>query len=405
MPKFRYRARDRFGSFLTGAVEADGRMILAQNLRKLGYNVISIRELNVFEQSIERMTQRLRGIPKQEVLVITRQLGTMLSAGIPMLPCLESIANQTPIEKLKFIIRQIINDVRQGLSLSQALGKHAEVFSDLFVNVVHVGEATGQVDQTLSRLAEAGTKEQQLRGKVRAALTYPCVLVVAGILVVVFLLVKIIPQFSQIFLSADVPLPLPTKILLSISGFLQSFWWLLLILVIAFIGALQRFAKTENGRYHIDHFILRLPIIGELILKSTIAQMSRSLALLTKSGVTLLNALEVVEKTIGNRVMMRIIQNVRSQVTEGKKLTEPLAMSGFFPPMVIQMLAAGEETGNLDRMFEEVANFYDVEVSTMVDNLTSLLEPFLLLVMGGIVAFIALSVLLPIFNLVKVFRK
>ena len=405
MPKFKYRARDRFGSFLTGVVEADGRIILAQNLRKLGYNVISIRELNTFEQSIERLLQKLRGIPKQEILVVTRQLGTMLSAGIPMLPCLESIANQTPIEKLKFVLRQIINDVRQGLSLSQALGKHTDVFSDLFVNIVHVGESTGQVDQTLSRLAQAGTKEQQLRAKVKAALTYPCVLIIAGIVVVVFLLVKIIPQFSQIFLSADVALPLPTKILLSISGFFQSFWWLLLILVVALVAGLQKFVKTENGRYHVDHFILRIPIVGELLLKSTIASMTRSLGLLTKSGVTILNALEVVEKTIGNRVMVRIIQNVRSQVTEGKKLTEPLAMSGFFPPMVIQMLSAGEETGNLDRMFEEIADFYDIEVNTMVDNLTSLLEPFLLLVMGGVVAFIALSVLLPIFNLVKVFRK
>lgn len=405
MPTFRYRARDRFGSLLTGRVESQGRMVLAQNLKKLGYNVISISEPHPLEQSLNRLKQRLRGIPKQEVLVVTRQLGAMLSAGIPILAALESAAEQTPVEKLRHVIRKINTDIREGQSLSQAIAQYPKIFSNLFVSMVQVGETTGKLDQSLARLAELGTREQQLRARVKAAFAYPVILVVAGVLVVTFLLIKIIPQFSQIFLSANVALPLPTRILLAISGFLQSLWWLIFIFMLAGAFAMRRAALTDTGRYYIHLAVLRTPLLGGLLLKATIASMTRSLALLTRSGIPILQALKIVEQTLENIVLARVLQNVQGQVTEGKKLTEPLAMSGFFPPMVIQMLSAGEDSGSLDRMLEDIANFYDVEVSTTVDNLTSLLEPFLLLIMGGMVAFIALSVLLPIFNLVKVFRK
>ncbi len=405
MPKFRYRARDRFGSLLTGTVQAGGRMMLAQNLKKLGYNVISISEPHPLEKSLDQWAQRVRGIPRQEVLVVTRQLGAMLAAGISILTAIESCAEQTPIDKLRAILHQIIEEIRGGRALSQALAMHPKIFSNLFINLVQVGESTGRLDEALTRLSEIGTREQQLRAKVRSAFAYPVVLLLAGIAVVVFLLVRIIPQFSQIFLSSDVPLPLPTRILLSLSDFLQTFWWLLLIAVIAGGFGLQKLWKTETGRYYISLSFLRLPIGGDLILKATIASLTRSLAILIRSGVPILQALKIVEQTLDNLVIVRVIQNVQGQITEGKKLTEPLAMSGFFPPMVIQMLSAGEDSGNLDRMLEDIANFYDIEVTTAVDNLTALLEPVLLLIMGGVVAFIALSVLLPIFNLVKVFRK
>ncbi len=405
MPKFRYRARDRFGSLLTGTVQAGGRMMLAKNLKNLGYNVISISEPHPLEKSLDQWSQRIRGIPHQEVLVITRQLGAMLGAGISILTAIESCAEQTPIDKLRVILHQIIDEIRGGRALSQALAMHPKIFSNLFINLVQVGESTGRLDEALTRLSEIGTREQQLSAKVRSAFAYPVVLLLAGIAVVVFLLVRIIPQFSQIFLSSDVPLPLPTRILLSLSGFLQTFWWLLLIAIIAGAFGLQKLWKTETGRYYINLSFLRLPIGGDLILKATIASLTRSLAILIRSGVPILQALKIVEQTLDNLVIVRVIQNVQGQITEGKKLTEPLAMSGFFPPMVIQMLSAGEDSGNLDRMLEEIANFYDIEVTTAVDNLTALLEPVLLLIMGGVVAFIALSVLLPIFNLVKVFRK
>ncbi|MBI4431427.1 MAG: type II secretion system F family protein [Candidatus Omnitrophica bacterium] len=405
MPKFRYRARDRFGSLLAGTVQADGRMVLAQNLKRLGYNVISISEPHPIEKAFDRFTQRIRGIPRQEVLVVTRQLGAMLGANIPILTALESCAEQTPIDKLRQILRHITDEIRAGRALSQALALYPKIFSNLFINLVQVGENTGGLDESLTRLSELGTREQQLRAKVRSAFTYPIVLLLAGIAVVVFLLVRIIPQFSQIFLSSDVPLPLPTKILLSFSGFLQTFWWLILIALLAAGFALRRLWFTETGRYYIGLFFLRLPIGGDLILKAIIASLTRSLAVLIRSGVPILQALKIVEQTMDNLVIVRVLQNVQGQITEGKKLTEPLAMSGFFPPMVIQMLSAGEDSGKLDQMLTDIADFYDIEVTTTVDNLTSLLEPVLLLMMGGVVAFIALSVLLPIFNLVKVFRK
>ncbi len=389
---------------LTGAVDAADEIAVATNLRKLGYSVISIERESELKLRVAGLWQRRKGAHRQELLFFTRQLSTMLKSGISLTEALAGIAQQTRHKLFRETIESVRKDIETGATFSDALSKHPRVFSELFISMVRVGEAAGILDDVLARLTTLGTQELEVRTRIQSALTYPVILVTVAVLIVGFLLINIIPKFVVVFETYEARLPLPTQILLGVSFALRRLWLFLIIGLGLFILWFRRYLKTERGRYKFDSYLLKMPLFGQLYLKLMVSRFARTFGALTTSGVSILEALSVTEKTVTNKVITKIIQNIRNAITEGESLTEPFRASGVFPPMVIQMVSAGEKTGKLDQMLSDVATFYDQEVEYTVRNITTALEPLLLLGMGIMVAFIALSVLLPIFNLIKVFR-
>jgi type IV pilus assembly protein PilC len=405
MPTYTYRTRDRQGELLTATVEAEDELSLASSLRSLGYSVISIEKEAQLKTKLTDFWQKIRKTHQYELIFFSRQLSSLLKSGIPIIVALSSIVEQTKNKLLKETINAVLKDIQSGVSFSEALAKHPDIFSDLFVSMVKVAETAGMLDEILERLAQLNMQELEVKTRIKSAMTYPLILVTVAIIIVSFLLINIIPKFVVVFETYEAKLPLATQILLGISFLVRRLWLLVIAAVGIFIFWFRGYIKTEKGRYKFDFYLLRLPLFGQLYLKLIVARFTRTLGALVKSGVSILEALSVTEKTVGNSVISRVIDNIRSAITEGQSLTKPFKASGVFPPTVIQMVSLGEKSGKLDQMLTEVASFYDREVDYTIRNITTALEPLLLLAMGAMVAFIALSVLLPIFNLIKVFRR
>jgi len=405
MAFFRYKARDRLGGLLVGSVESSDVKIVSQNLKKLGYNIVSITSPSQLELFIEDLIDRIKSINPEEVVIFTRQLAAMLKSCLPLIAGLEAVRDQASNRKFQVVLSEIISSVQRGNSFSESIKRFPKIFSGTYVSMIHAAERGGMFTEILERLASLGLQEMDLRGKVKSAFVYPMMLVAIAFCIVVFFLVKVLPRFNVLFEASGAKLPIPTLILLGTSNLLKNFWWLIIIAIGVGVYFLKKYLATERGIYNFHRFLLKLPIFGDLILKVTIARFSRTLSALLKSGVSILEGLSVIEDTIPNTVVKRVIQNIQASISEGQSLVEPFKVSGLFPPLVIQMVSAGEKSGRLENMLEDIANFYDLEISYTVRNLSALLEPVLLLIMGALVAFIALSVLLPIFNLVRVFRQ
>ncbi len=405
MATYAYKARDKNGELLSAAVEAEGEVEVAANLRSLGYSVVSIRRKNPFKTAVENLWQRMRKTHQRELVFFSRQLALLLRSGISLTAGLSSIAEQTDNRALREAISAILKDVERGSSFSKALAGYPHIFGDLFVSMVGAGEASGSLDEILERLASLKDQELEVRMRVRSAMTYPAILVGVAVIIVGFLLVNIVPKFVVIFETYEARLPMATQMLLWVSLIARKLWLPLLIAAAAAGFWFRLYLRSQRGRYNFDRLILRLPVFGELCLKVIVTRFSRTLSGLIRSGIPMLEALRVTEKTVGNSVISRIILNISSAITEGQPLTEPFRASGVFPATVVQMVSLGEKSGQLDRMLSEVAAFYEREVDYAIKNITTALEPLLLLAMGIMVAFIALSVLLPIFNLINVFRR
>ena len=403
MATYTYKARNKEGELVTGTLEMADEGSVASNLDKMGYSVIEIASPPA-NFSPASALERFQGLKKQEVIIFTRQLATLIRSGMQLLPALGTICEQTVNRRFKVILEDVRQAVQGGVSLSDALAKHPNVFSELFVSMTRVGEAGGVMDDVLDRLAELSTQEMEITSRVTSAMTYPIVLVVLSFLIVSFILVGVLPKFVMVFKASEAALPLPTQIVLAMSFVLRKFWLYIFAGIAATVFYLRRYTRTETGRFRYHRWLLKVPIFGELYAKIQISRFTRTLSTLTSSGVPILQALLVVEKTVTNRVIQAAIQDIRTAITAGSSLVEPFKKSGLFSPMVIQMVSIGEKSGKIDKMLEEISRFYDPEIEYTIKNLTSLLEPFMLLAMGLMVAFIALSVLLPIFNLIKVFR-
>jgi len=403
MPSFIYKARDKFGVAVSGEMEADNARVLAAHLGDLGYFIIQIKEKKGLPVR-EAFKYRLYRIKPEDLIIFTRQLATMISAGLPFLTGLDILIEQTENRRLREVIREVRRSVEGGSSFSQALSRHPRIFSDLFVNMIRAGEAGGVLDVILERLATVAEREEEVRTRIKSALRYPLVLVIAATLVVTFMVTFVLPRFLMIFSGKGVPLPLPTRILFALVSLLRSFWPL--IILILGVGAIifYFYLQSEEGRRRWDAFKLSLPLLGSLFLKSAVSRFSRILGVLNSSGVPILQSLEIAERTIGNAILARVVNNVQARVREGGNISEPLAVGKIFPPMVVHMIAVGEETGTLDAMLSRIASYYDLEVEYGIKNVTSLVEPILLIIMGLIVGFIALSTLLPIFSMTKIFR-
>jgi len=344
-------------------------------------------------------------ISEKDIVVFTRQFATMIDAGLPLVQALEILSKQTENRALAAVIETVKNDVEGGATYADALRKHPKVFDELYVNMVMAGETGGILDTILSRLAGYIEKAVRLKKKVKGALTYPVVIVTVAVSVIAIIMIKVVPTFVAMFRQLGGTMPLPTQVVIAMSNFLAGPGGLISLLsIVAVIVGIVQARKTEKGRYYFDVLFLKLPVFGMLLRKVAVAKFTRTLGTLVSSGVPILDGLEICAKTAGNKVIEYAVQDVRKAVAEGKTIAEPLLKSGVFPPMVNQMISVGEATGALDAMLSKIADFYDDEVDNMVNNLTSLMEPMLMVVLGGSVGFIVVAMYLPIFKMISLIK-
>ncbi len=345
------------------------------------------------------------GIKDQDLVIFTRQFATMIGAGLPLIQALEILSKQTENKYFAKHIEDIKGDVEGGSTFADALKKHPKIFTDLYTNMVAAGEAGGILDIILVRLAAYIEKAQKLKRKVKGAMIYPAVVMSIAVLCIAVIMVFVVPTFSKMFSQLGGTLPAPTQLVIAMSKFLSGMGGLIVLLsIIAFIIFVVQIRRTEKGRTIVDSIILRLPIFGILLRKVAVAKFTRTLGTLVSSGVPILDGLNITARTAGNKVIEKAVFAVRQGVSEGKTIAEPLSESKVFPPMVTQMIAVGESTGALDNMLEKVADFYDEEVDIAVDNLTSMLEPVLMVFLGGSVGFIVVAMYLPIFKLITLIK-
>ena len=338
-------------------------------------------------------------IKARDIVVFTRQLGTMIDAGLPIVQCLDILSQQADKKKFRGIIRQLKEDVESGSTFTEALRKHPKVFDDLFVNMISAGEIGGILDTILQRLSVYMEKAMKLRAKIKGAMIYPVTIVTVAVGVTTVLLIWVIPVFAELFSSFGQALPAPTQFVINLSNFTVAYFPYMFVVAIAAAVGLRQVYKTEQGRFAMDKAILQAPVFGELIRKSSIARFTRTLSTLVSSGVPILDALLITAKTSGNKVVERAILATRLSISEGNTISEPLVQSKVFPPMVCQMIAVGESTGALDSMLQKIAEFYEDEVDNMVANLTTLMEPMVILFLGVIIGGLVISMYLPIFKL------
>jgi type IV pilus assembly protein PilC len=409
MQVFTYKAKKAGGGMATGSVSAQNESDAVGELRRQGLTIISLSAKKTaskdgpgfFSLSLGSGGGKGRTrIKDQEMVVFTRQLSTMISAGIPLVESIEILAEQTTNLGFRAILEQVSTDVRAGKDLSQALSQHPKVFPDIYVNMIKAGEASGQLDTVLNRLAEYQEAAAALKGEIKSALSYPVISLVLVLGITIFLLVVIIPKFEEMFYSMNVELPQITKLLLATSLFLKSNVLLWTSGLAALITGLTYYFKTSKGRVVLDWLLLKMPIFGPLFSKVAISRFARTFSTLIQSGVPILGALEIVSETCGNKIISRAIVKASESVRQGDTLGEPLGESGVFPPMVTRMVSVGEKTGALESLLEKIAEFYDQQVKATVEGLTALIEPLMIAVMGFLVGGMVMAIFLPIFKMV-----
>src|SRR3989454_3370643 len=399
MPTFVWKGRTLAGETQGGEIEVARQEEAIEQLRKKRILVTSIRPK---AQGFKLPKIGGPGVTTKDLAIFTRQFATMISAGLPLVQCLDILAKQSSKPSFGHIISDVTREVEAGSTLSDALGKHKNVFDDLFRNMVAAGEAGGVLDEILMRLATYIEKADALKRKIQSAMVYPVVVLTVALGATAFMLIFIIPTFAKMFSDFGGELPLPTQIVLVMSNLLQHFWWAGLLAIVVGAIVFQRYYNTENGRRVVDAMMLKVPIIGDVLLKGSVARFTRTLGTLIASGVPILAGLEITARTAGNKVIAEAIMTARTSIREGETVSAPLKQSGVFPPMVVQMISVGEQTGALDEMLTKIAVFYEAEVDTAVDTLTSIIEPVMIVIMGGIVGGMVISMYLPMFKLITV---
>lgn len=403
MPKYIYKARDGAGKPVKGAMEAATRSDLIEKLHKMGYMTTSVSEA-VSGIPIESIFDKLKWINADDMLIFYLQLSNMISSGLPILMSLSTLSKQTENKNLREAIGNISRQVEAGNNLSQAFAGHSNIFTKLFINMVKAGEASGQMDAVLIRYVNFFEQQENLKRKIKGALFYPMILLCSGIMVTLFIVTFVIPQFSQIYLKAGIQLPVPTLIVYKTGILIKHYWYILIALILAVLIGIRNYFKTERGAFILDRTILKMPIIGPLYRKVTIARFSRTLATLLGSGVNILESLDITKEVVGNRVVALAISNVQKSVEKGERMSEPLKVGGEFPLDAVQMISVGEETGSLVEMLNKIADFYDITVGYAVKKLTTIIEPLFLVVMGAVVGLIMASMLIPMFDMIKTLR-
>ena len=394
-----WKGRTLAGEAQTGEIEVGRQEEALDILRK---KRILVTSLNPKSAGLALPKLGGPGVTTKDLAIFTRQFATMISAGLPLVQCLDILSKQASKPGFGKIIADTTHEVEAGSTLSDALGKHRAVFDDLFRNMVAAGEAGGVLDEILMRLATYIEKADALKRKVQSAMVYPAVVLSVALGATAFMLIFIIPTFAKMFTDFGGELPLPTKIVLVMSNLLVHWWWAGLLVIIGGIVGVNRYYATEDGQRRIDGLLIRMPVIGDVLLKGAVARFTRTLGTLISSGVPILSGLEITARTAGNKVIAEAIMSARASIREGETVSAPLKASGVFPPMVTQMIAVGEQTGALDEMLTKIAVFYEAEVDTAVDTLTSIIEPVMIVVMGGIVGGMVVAMYLPMFKLINV---
>ena len=410
MPVYEYTALDTSGKSSNGIIDADSPVAARQKLRGSGMFPVEVKEsasvsaptgLSSGPVSVSGLFKRVK---PGEVSVMTRQLSILLAAGVPLVGALDALLSQIVNPLLKKNLAQIKESVNEGNSLAFSISHHPKLFSNIYVNMVRAGEASGSLDVVLARLAEYGERQEALRGRFKAALAYPVFMCLIGSLVLFFLITFIVPNITQVFSEMHHTLPLPTVALISLSSFLKSFWWAVVLAGVGAVIAVKQFIKTSRGRYVRDKIKLKIPVLGNVNQKIALARFARTLGTLLESGVPLLTALDIVRNIVNNVLIAEDIDNATEEIESGKSLAMPLRRSQWFPPIAVQMISVGEQSGELEAMLQKIADTYEKDVESQIMAMTSMLEPVMILTMGLVVGFIVISILLPIFEMNQMIR-
>lgn len=412
MPVYAYKGLNEKGRNVGGIIDADTPKNARQKLRRSGIFPTELAETRDQSPSaaagggtrLGGLNLNLaglfdRGMTPQDLALITRQLATLVGAGLPLVECLAALIEQVDSPRHKKVLSQVRELVVEGGTLADAMKQHPAVFNDLYVNMVRAGEASGALDIVLVRLAEYTERAAALRGKVRSALTYPVFMGLASMGILFFLLSYVVPKVTRIFEERDAKLPTMTIVLLAVSNFLSTYWWAILAILTLAAIAVRASTRTPAGRLRFDGLVLRIPYFGKVLKKVALARFARTLSTLLLGGIPLLQALDIVKHVVSNMVLSNAIEDGRNSIREGHSVADPLRKSGLFPPLLVHMIAVGEKSGELEQMLSRAADAYDGEVESSVSALSSILEPVLVIFMGGVVLFIVMAILLPIFDL------
>jgi type IV pilus assembly protein PilC len=397
MPVFIYSAKTISGDIQTGNVDLPTREAVIGYLRRQRLIPVTVRE-----KPKEVSLKFGRRVKMKEIVHFTRQFATMVNSGLPLVQCLDILAQQSENKFLANTVKEVQADVESGATLADALRNHPKVFSELFINMVAAGEAGGILDTVLLRLSTFLEKNEALVRKVKGAMIYPGVILSVAVIAVSVLLIFVIPTFQNMFASVDLALPAPTRLVIWLSETIQAYYWAILGVIFGAIWITRMYYKTSQGRLALDRLMLRIPIIGDLLRKGAVARFTRTLGTLLSSGVSILDGLEITARTAGNRVIHDAVMRSRSSIAGGETIAEPLKQSGVFPPMVTQMINVGEQTGTIDEMLDKIADFYDDEVDTAVEALLSAMEPILIVFLGVVVGGMIVAMYLPIFDMINV---
>ena len=408
MSVYEYMALNKVGKNVNGIIDADSSVAARQKLRGMGIFPIEVTEtLTEQKEQTSRSTSVslfFKRVKPGELSAITRQLSILLGAGITLVASMDALLSQISNPILKKIMAQVKEAVNEGNSFAFALSQHPRVFSQIYINMARAGEASGSLDLVLERLAEFSENQQALKARFRAALAYPVLMSIIGTLILFFLITFIVPNITKIFSDMHQSLPLPTLVLIGLSSFLKSFWWLVFIVLIGSVVLIKKLIKTPKGRYVWDKLKLRSPVIGPISIKMSMSRFGRTLGSLLQSGVILLPALKIVRNIVGNTLITEVIDNAMEEIEKGKSLAVTLSKSPWFPPIAVQMISVGEQSGELEKMLNKIADIYERETESQIMALTSMLEPVMILGMGLVVGFIVISILLPIFEMNQMIR-
>jgi general secretion pathway protein F len=418
MPVYSYKAFDAKGKSVGGMRDADNLRALRMNLKRDGVLLIEAKEASAALRRREageaaqigllamvnpitalRAWKERETADKVQVGILTRQLGTLLKAGVPLAESLGALVDQVERPGLKRVLADVKTQVNEGASLADSMARHSKVFEDLYVNMIRAGEASGNLDAVLFRLAEFLDAQNKLRGKVISAMFYPIVMTVLGAVIIGILMVSVVPKVTAIFADTGRALPWNTQILIAVAGVTADYWWALFFIIPVVVTLFRRWKATPRGRSLLDRAILKLPVIGILARQIAITRFAKTLSTMLSSGVPLLRALDIVKTILGNTVLQKVVEEAKESIKEGESIATPLKRSGEFPPIVTHMIAVGERSGQLEQMLENVAQAYDTEIDLKIARLTTLLEPLMILFMGGSVAFVVFSILSPIMEM------